>query len=109
MQYVHKKARASIESFKLTLSESVKQNGKKYSNQRLLLLEVLHKQSHPISIKTIVALLNAGENETISYATATRHINFFKKIGWLIVASKTYKRYLLVRHPDINLDEYLSI
>ncbi len=94
MLYINPKERDPLACFRKALYDHLKENRKRYSDQRELVLKLLHEQSHPVSIDYLTRQLSDGK-KSAGYATVCRHVNFFAEMGWLIVIDRVKKGYLL--------------
>lgn len=94
MLYINPKERSGLPRFRKVLYHYLKENNKRYSDQRERVLKLLHEQSHPVSIDYLTRQL-ANHKKSAGYATVCRHVNFFVEMEWLIVVNKVKKGYLL--------------
>ena len=94
MLYINPKERDPLVCFRRALYHHLRENRKRYSDQRELVLKLLHEQSHPVSIDYLTRHLS-GDKKSAGYATVCRHVNFFAEMGWLIVIDRVKKGYLL--------------
>jgi Fe2+ or Zn2+ uptake regulation protein len=94
MIYINPKERSPLSHFRKALYRHLQESNRRYSDQRELVLKLLHEQSHPVSIDYLTRQLADGK-KSAGYATVRRHINFFAEMGWLIVINRVKKGYLL--------------
>lgn len=99
MLYIDAKSRDSFETFKLGLQKRIENCTCKNYDSRYYTLEALHSQSYPVSIGKIVKLINTQEPNKTSYSSVVRHVDFFVRLEWLVVAKKIHKKYLLIKAP----------
>ena len=118
MLYVSKNDRAPIDDFRKYIYKHLKENKLKYSDQREMVLKILHSQNYPVSVDFLVNKLNE-ETEGIGYATVSRHLKFFQKLNILITVNKTKNSYLLKKcfdgmeikptHQNLSVEDAKSI
>lgn len=102
MLYVNPKSRVGLDVFRNVLYNHIKENRLRYSDQRERVLKVLYEQSYPVSIECLVNKLNE-QTLGAGYATVSRNVKLFEKLGMLIVVNKVQKGYLL--RKDINSED----
>ncbi|MEA2110796.1 MAG: transcriptional repressor [Campylobacterota bacterium] len=104
MIYISPKQRKSLSVFRESLYKHLKEHDLRYSDQREQVLKILYKQSCPTTIDKLVLILSSEYRKSASYPTVARHVNFFREMGWLQVANKSHKEYILVKVPP-NYEE----
>ncbi|MEA3521670.1 MAG: hypothetical protein U9R50_01710 [Campylobacterota bacterium] len=103
MLQIDPKNRDDLKVFREQLYTHLRNNKLRYSDQRERVLKMLYMQSSPLNIEILTRKLNENMPKAASYPTVARHINFFNKLGWLIVINKIHKQYLLKeRIPKIE-------
>lgn len=95
MPCIDPKEREPLAGFRKVLYRYLKERRLRYSDQRERVLKLLYMQERPLSIDAIARQLNEAQPKAAGYATVSRHIRFFRELGWLDVCEKPRRGYLL--------------